>query len=155
MQFCYILSINKEFYIGQTKDIIQRVNVHKNSYYIYITNKNESCSLVYYEVVDDDIDIIQREYELKKLSSDEILSLINNIPKEKQLIINMINNSETPKNHIYKQMGYTKSFFKKLVQFDMNLYEEIEDICNKYGLGNTNNTIIFLIVLGKEYLKKL
>jgi len=155
MQFIYILKINNDFYVGQTIDIIQRVNAHKKITYGYIQKKLLDFGLVYYEIVADDINILYREQNIKKLSTEEKISLIDNQSEKKQTIINMINNYEYPRKDIYKEIGYKEKFFSKLLLFNMNLYEEIEDIRDKYNLGSTSSTITYLVTLGINQIKKI
>lgn len=69
MFYTYVLLCDKkgcahEFYIGYTKDLKKRLDMHKNKF-VKTTKKFDNVSLIYYEACRDDNDARRRELQLK------------------------------------------------------------------------------------------
>jgi len=83
----YILrTVNNRLYIGQTKDLVNRVILHKKHIGAKFTKDNYDCNLIYTEEFDTQIDAMRREKQLKGWTRAKKEALISgDINKLKQL----------------------------------------------------------------------
>ncbi len=79
MTFCvYILLCSGgSFYTGYTKDLDTRTRLHMNGNGARYTKSHKPQKLVYSEVLDSRSEAMKREKEIKKLSHQQKLDLIN------------------------------------------------------------------------------
>jgi len=82
--FVYILTnkYNSILYVGVTNNLLKRVYEHKNKLVEGFTNKYNINKLVYYEILEDPYNAITREKQLKSLTREKKINLINSINKE-------------------------------------------------------------------------
>jgi putative endonuclease len=75
--YVYIMSNHHQnLYVGITSDLIKRVWEHKNNVVEGFTQKYQCHILVYYEILEDPREAIQREKQLKRWKRDWKLKLI-------------------------------------------------------------------------------
>lgn len=82
--YVYILcnKYNEVFYIGITNDLIRRIYEHKNNLLEGFSKKYNIHKLVYYEMLDNANDAIEREKQLKNWHRDWKINLIQTINSE-------------------------------------------------------------------------
>ncbi len=82
--FVYILTnkYNSILYVGVTNNLLKRVYEHKNKLVEGFTNKYNINKLVYYEILEDPYNAITREKQLKSLTREKKINLINSINNE-------------------------------------------------------------------------
>ncbi len=77
--FVYILTnkIHTVLYTGITNNLLQRIYQHKNKLVEGFTKKYNIDMLVYYEILEDPINAIEREKAIKNLVRRKKIELIN------------------------------------------------------------------------------
>ncbi len=77
MHYIYILRCNDEtLYTGYTIDLKQRLKAHNQKLGARYTRARLPVELVYHEVFDNKSEALKREYQIKQLSRQEKLILI-------------------------------------------------------------------------------
>ena len=79
MYFIYIVKCRDEtYYTGYTTDIERRLKAHNEGKGAKYTRARVPVELVYFEVFEDKIEAMKREYAIKQLKRKEKLELIKN-----------------------------------------------------------------------------
>lgn len=77
MNYIYIIECKDgTLYTGWTKDLTKRINAHNQGKGCKYTRSRFPVNLKYYEVFSSKSDALKREYEIKRLTRKEKLSLI-------------------------------------------------------------------------------
>jgi len=78
--YVYIMTnkLDSVLYTGVTSDLVKRVYVHKSKLIEGFTKKYNVNKLVYYEVLDDISDAIEREKQIKSGKRQRKIDLISN-----------------------------------------------------------------------------
>ena len=78
--YVYILTNknNSVLYTGVTNDLVKRVYEHKNKIVEGFTKRYHASKLVYYEVIEDIINAIKREKQIKGWLRSKKIALIEN-----------------------------------------------------------------------------
>jgi putative endonuclease len=80
MNYVYILKCSDEsLYTGWTNNIEKRLKAHNSRKGAKYTKARLPVELVYFEEYEDKIDAMKREYEIKQLTREKKLKLIQNI----------------------------------------------------------------------------
>ncbi|GAB6169045.1 GIY-YIG nuclease family protein [Clostridium carnis] len=83
MNYVYILKCSDDtLYTGWTNDLKKRLKVHNSGQGAKYTRARLPVELLYFEEFLDKKDAMKREYEIKKLSRKEKISLIESFNKE-------------------------------------------------------------------------
>ncbi|MBU0612649.1 GIY-YIG nuclease family protein [Patescibacteria group bacterium] len=78
--FVYIMSsYSKTLYIGVTNNLIRRVQEHKNAKVEGFTKRYNIKYLVYYEMTDSILSVIEREKQLKRWRREKKIKLIESL----------------------------------------------------------------------------
>ncbi len=78
LNFVYILKCNDDtLYTGWTNNLEKRIKAHNESKGAKYTKYRTPVELVYYEVFETKSEALKREYEIKKLTRQQKLDLIN------------------------------------------------------------------------------
>jgi putative endonuclease len=78
MNYVYIVECSDgTFYTGWTNDLEKRISMHSNGTGAKYTKGRGPVKLRYYEVFEDRSNAMKREYEIKKLTRQAKLLLIN------------------------------------------------------------------------------
>lgn len=78
MNYVYILKCNDDtLYTGWTNNLEKRIKMHSNGTGAKYTKGRGPLVLVYHEEFDEKRDAMRREYEIKKLTREKKLELIN------------------------------------------------------------------------------
>ena len=84
MNYTYILKCSDgTLYCGWTNNLLKRIKAHNSGKGAKYTRSRGPCALVYYEEFENSRDAQKREYEIKSLSRDKKLKLIQDFPKSK------------------------------------------------------------------------
>ena len=79
MNYTYILECSDgSFYTGWTNNLEKRINCHNKGKGAKYTRARVPVELVYFEVFEDKIEAMKREYAIKQLKRKEKLELIKN-----------------------------------------------------------------------------
>lgn len=79
MNYVYILRCNDDsLYTGWTNNLEKRIKAHSDGKGAKYTRARVPVELVYFEVFEDKIEAMKREYEIKQLKRKEKLELIKN-----------------------------------------------------------------------------
>ena len=79
MNYVYILRCNDDsLYTGWTNNLEKRIKAHSDGKGAKYTRARVPVELVYFEVFEDKIEAMKREYAIKKLKRKEKLELIKN-----------------------------------------------------------------------------
>ena len=79
MNYVYILSCNDDsLYTGWTNNLEKRIKAHSDGKGAKYTRARVPVELVYFEVFEDKIEAMKREYAIKQLKRKEKLELIKN-----------------------------------------------------------------------------
>ena len=77
MHYTYMLKCKDgTFYTGYTNDLEKRVKVHNEGKGAKYTKGRRPVELVYYEVYEDKVTAMRREWEIKQMSRGEKIKLI-------------------------------------------------------------------------------
>ena len=78
MNYVYILECSDgTFYTGWTNDLEKRIKMHSNGSGAKYTRGRGPVKLVYFEVFNTKEEAMKREYQIKKLTKQQKLKLIN------------------------------------------------------------------------------
>lgn len=78
MNYVYIIECSdKTFYTGWTNDLEKRIKMHSNGSGAKYTRGRGPVKLVYFEVFNTKEEAMKREYQIKKLTKQQKLKLIN------------------------------------------------------------------------------
>lgn len=78
MNYVYILKCRDEsLYTGWTSDLEKRIKTHNNGKGAKYTRARLPVELVYFEEYEDKIQAMKREYEIKQLTREKKLKLID------------------------------------------------------------------------------
>lgn len=92
MNFTYILRCADDtLYCGWTNDLEKRLKVHNEGKGAKYTRSRLPVTLVYYEIYETSVEAQKREYQIKRLTRQEKLSLISAWPKKKQTNVSLTN----------------------------------------------------------------
>ena len=79
MNYVYILRCNDDsLYTGWTNNLEKRIKAHSDGKGAKYTRARVPVELVYFEVFEDKIEAMKREYAIKQLKRNEKLELIKN-----------------------------------------------------------------------------
>lgn len=79
MNYVYILRCNDDsLYTGWTNNLEKRIKAHSDGKGAKYTRSRVPVELVYFEVFEDKIEAMKREYAIKQLKRKEKLELIKN-----------------------------------------------------------------------------
>ena len=79
MNYVYILRCNDDsLYTGWTNNLEKRIKAHSDGKGAKYTRARVPVELVYFEVFEDKIEAMKREYAIKRLKRKEKLELIKN-----------------------------------------------------------------------------
>ena len=79
MNYVYILRCNDDsLYTGWTNNLEKRIKAHSDGKVAKYTRARVPVELVYFEVFEDKIEAMKREYAIKQLKRKEKLELIKN-----------------------------------------------------------------------------
>jgi putative endonuclease len=91
--YVYIMTnrYNTVTYTGVTNDLLRRINEHKEKTVEGFTSRYRINKLVYYEVAEEIESAINREKQIKSLTRQNKISLINKMnPKWQDLSVNLL-----------------------------------------------------------------
>jgi len=84
MNYVYIVECSDgTFYTGWTNNLEKRIDMHSKGTGAKYTKGRGPVNLIYHESFEDKKDAMKREYEIKKLTREAKILLINKIAKSK------------------------------------------------------------------------
>lgn len=125
MNYVYILKCSDDtLYIGWTNDLEKRIKAHNEQKGARYTKRRTPVRLVYYETFETKIEALKREFDLKKLSREHKLYLINNEVKTNVYVFRSLNQDEDAKKLLKEKLQEDYKLDIKTLKFKYNKYKK-------------------------------